>query len=80
VRVLAFAVKVRVPERATAPVPRFKELEPVKVKSPVRFSALFVAMETAAPEVLSKVVLAAMVHAPVPKGELLAPPERFRFN
>jgi len=55
VRVLAVTVTMRLAPRATAPVPRFKEDVPVKVKSPFQEAGLFMAMVIAAPEVLSMV-------------------------
>jgi len=55
VRVLAETVTMRLAPKDTAPVPRFKEEEPVKVKFPLQVSGLLMAMATEAPEVLSMV-------------------------
>ena len=69
---LSVIVTVGLAPRVTAPVPRFKLELPVKVKLPFQvWALLFVDVVIAAPEVLSIVVAALIVKAPVPNAPAL---------
>ena len=88
VRVLANVelVMVRLLFIVTAPVPRFRLLVPVKVKSPSQTCALFAVRVSAAPVLLLNVVPSLMVKVPDPSAVALlmnkvpwlswTPPER----
>ena len=65
VRVLALTVTWRFAPRVTAPVPRFRLLVPVKVKSPFQFWVLLLVSVMAPPEVLS-IIPPEIVKVPVP--------------
>ena len=72
VKVSAVTVTVADAFKVTAPVPRFKLEEPVKVKLPAQICALLLMdVVIAAPEVLSIVVEALIVKVPVPKAPAL---------
>jgi len=70
-KVLAMIVTVGFPLNETAPVPKFNEELPVKVKLPFQFWALLFGSEIAEPKILSIVVPASMVNVPVPKAPAL---------
>ena len=64
-------VMVGVVPRVTAPLPRSMLSVPVKVKLPFQFCALLLAMVSSEPLVLSMVVPAPIVSAPLPRAESL---------
>ena len=66
--VFAVTVRMRLALSVTAPVPRFSELVPVKVKLPFQVWALLVRNDCASPLVLSNVP-PAMTSVPVPIAE-----------
>jgi hypothetical protein len=71
VKVFADTVRVRVAFIATAPVPRSRLFEHVKVKSLFQFCVLFVIRMRELPEVLSIVAAPPMTRGPVPMAEAL---------
>ena len=75
VNVPALTVTVRFAPKVTAPVPKFKELVPLNVKSPLQVCAMLLANVNAAPERLSSTVAPAIVRLPV-----LNAFELLRFN
>ena len=72
VKVLADTVTVGLAVKVTAPLPRYKEDEPAKVKLPAQVCILLlVDVVIAALEVLSMVVPPSMVNVPEPKAPAL---------